>query len=118
LLTKSDRPKVLTGQTIRQMTGCGNLYVTINGNGLPTEVFATLGKNGGCSRCQNEALTRAISIGLRYGVPIQEYIDQLRGIQCPSPNLWPEGERVLSCPDAIARVLMRYIESGEDVHTT
>lgn len=92
---------------MRKGTGCGNLYITVNWNGSknPIEVFAYLGKNGGCTRCQNEALTRAITVGLKYGVPIREYIDELRGIQCSNPNMWPKADRTLSCPDAIAKAV-------------
>ncbi len=107
-MPKAPRPKTLTGVTVKKVTGCGNLYVTINSNGKPLELFASLGKNGGCTRCQNEALTRAISLGLRYGVPAQEFIDQLSGIQCPNANMWPEDARTLSCPDAIARALQEF----------
>jgi ribonucleoside-diphosphate reductase alpha chain len=107
-LSKTQRPKTLSGITVRQTTGCGHLYITINSNGKPLELFASLGKNGGCTRCQNEALTRAISLGLRYGVPVKEFIEQLQGIQCPNANMWPESERTLSCPDAIARALQEY----------
>jgi len=105
---KEARPKKLEGVTVRKITGCGDLYITINSNGRPLEVFAFLGKNGGCTRCQNEALTRAITLGLRYGVPVEEFIEQLKGLQCPNANLWPESERTLSCPDAIARALEEF----------
>lgn len=106
---KQERPKVVEGQTPRRTTGCGHLYVTVNThNGTPLEVFAHLGKNGGCARAQNEALTRAITLGLRYGVPVAEFVEELKDIRCSSPNLWPEEERALSCADAIARVLRDY----------
>jgi len=103
---KQKRLKELTGKTVKVLTGCGNLYITLNkdGNGL-FEVFATLGKAGGCANCQNEALTRAITLGLRCGISKEEYIRELKGIQCPSPRMFPEEDRVLSCPDAIARTM-------------
>jgi len=105
-LEKTERPKVLMGRTIKKVTGCGNLYVTVNKDGdRLLEVFATLGKNGGCSMCQNEALTRAITLGLKHGVPVQEFVSELSDLRCPSPYMWPEEDRTLSCPDAIARVL-------------
>jgi len=102
----TERPRVLTGKTIKKKTGCGNLYVTVNRNGTGVyEVFASLGKNGGCTRCMNEALTRAITLGLKYGVPVEEFVNELSGLRCPNPCMWPEEERTLSCPDAVARVL-------------
>ena len=104
---KTRRPKETQGICIRKMTGCGKLYVTTGeAEGKLLEIFASLGKAGGCAKAQLEALTRSISLGLKYGVPLEEYIDELIGIRCPSPNLIgnPE-EEVLSCIDAIAKVL-------------
>lgn len=104
------RPKTLEGKTYKITTGCGNLYISVNMNeGKPFEVFAKLGKSGGCSSCFTEGLTRAISIGLRAGVPIEEYYDHLKDIQCISPT-FSEGENIKSCPDAIAKVIKEFIE--------
>jgi len=106
-LTKRERPKELQSKTTRQKTGCGNLYVTVcyDEQGRPFEVFATLGRAGGCAASQNEALTRAITLGLRCGVAPEEYVKELVDIRCPSPIMFPEEERILSCADAIAKVL-------------
>jgi len=112
-LTKKERPKILDSITEQVTTGCGHLYVTIGFDketGSPMEVFAALGKAGGCSNCFNESLTRAISVGLKYGVPLEEYVDELKGHQCPSSNLWPEAERILSCPDGMAKVLNGHVK--------
>jgi ribonucleoside-diphosphate reductase alpha chain len=104
-----DRPKVLDGKTHRVTTGCGKLYVSVNmDDGKVFEVFAKLGKAGGCSACNTEALTRTISIGIRAGVDIGEYYHTLLGISCNSPAL-DEGVRILSCPDAIAQVIKSYL---------
>ena len=113
-MEKRDRPQWVLGVTRRVSTGCGNLYVIVNYmDGGIGEVFAKLGKAGGCASCQLEALTKSITFGLRYGVPLKVYTDHLEGIQCPNPN-WDSGKQVLSCPDAIAKVLkevsLEYIE--------
>ena len=115
-LAKKDRPKTLEGSTSKIGTGCGSLYVTVAGdNGFePMEVFAHLGKAGGCSNCQNEALTRVISLGLRYGVPVQEYIEALRGIRCPNPYMVNSDKQCLSCPDGIATALEEYISEDTE----
>lgn len=103
---KTPRPKELDSKTVRIKTYCGNMYVTVSEHeGNPFEIFATLGKAGGCMNANMEALTRAITTGLRYGVPLQEYIDELKDIRCPTPVMFPEEDRVLSCADAIAKVL-------------
>lgn len=108
-MEKIKRPESLDSVTVRKITGCGNLYVTLTFyEGRVLEVFAWLGKSGGCAACQTEAMTRAISLGLRYGVPIEDYIKGLKGIQCPSPYMFPEEDRTLSCPDAIAKVMEEY----------
>lgn len=104
-----ERPKVAEGKTHKINTGCGSIYVTVNQvDGKAFEVFAKLGKSGGCSACTTEALTRSISIGLRAGVELEEYYKTLKGISCNAPAL-DEGVKVLSCPDAIAQVIFLYL---------
>ena len=108
---KKVRPKAIEGLTEMVDTGCGHLYVTVNFvENKPFEIFARLGKVGSCGYCQMEALTRAISRGLRYDVPIDEYIKQLEEIKCPSSTI-SNGEKIMSCADAIAKVLKKHIKN-------
>ncbi|MEE8420279.1 MAG: TSCPD domain-containing protein, partial [Dehalococcoidales bacterium] len=96
-------------------TGCGNRYITGNSDepGI-CEVFAHLGKAGGCATAQLEATCRLISLALRAGVEVDVMARQLRGIRCPS-IAFGEGRAVLSCADAIAIVLEQHISGGEAV---
>ena len=104
-----ERAKSLPGETHKMATGCGTLYITVNKDGDEVfEVFAKLGKAGGCSACNTEALTRAISIGLRAGVELGEYYHTLVNISCQSPN-YADGVKIASCPDAIAQVIKGYM---------
>jgi len=103
------RPQVVFGINVKVVTGCGNMYIQLNWyKGKLNELFAFLGKSGGCAICQSEALTRSISLGLRSGVSIDDYIEQNLSIRCPNPVFFPKDKEVLSCPDAIAKTLRKY----------
>ncbi|MBC7195256.1 MAG: TSCPD domain-containing protein, partial [Caldisericia bacterium] len=108
------RPKITYGATIKMKTGCGNLYVTINEdeNGI-CEVFSTLGKAGGCAASQTEAISRLVSLALRSGVSPEPIIEQLKGIRCPNP-IWQDGEKILSCADAIAKAIEIYLSMSKE----
>jgi len=108
-LAPRKRPKVTRGVTERVNTGCGYIYVTVNfDNRGISEVFSTLGKAGGCAAAQLEAISRLTSLALRSGIDIDSLVKHLRGIRCPS-IAWEQGHAILSCADAIASVLEKYI---------
>jgi ribonucleoside-diphosphate reductase alpha chain len=111
-LAPRKRPKVTTGVTERVNTGCGYIYVTVNfDNRGISEVFSTLGKAGGCAAAQLEAISRLTSVALRSGIDVDSIVKHLRGIRCPS-IAWEQGHAILSCADAIASVLEKYIKEG------
>jgi ribonucleoside-diphosphate reductase alpha chain len=110
-ITPRPRPVRTTGVTELISTGCGKLYVTVNQDedGF-CEVFAQMGKTGGCASSQIESTGRLISLALRSGVHIEAIVKQINGIRCPH-SMWQNGRQVLSCPDAIAQVLSQVSET-------
>jgi len=111
-----ERPSTTFGVTERVKTGEGYLYVTINEDerGL-CEVFTTIGKAGGSAAAQSEAISRLISLALRAGIEPREIVKQLKGISGPTPVWDGNGGQILSTPDAIGKVLERYIENREQL---
>ncbi len=110
------RPEVTQGITQKVKIGCGNLYITVNydENGI-CEVFTNLGRAGGCPS-QSEATSRLISQALRSGMDVDVLVDQLRGIRCHSTLRKGGDVKVLSCPDAIGRVLQKVARmQSEDI---
>lgn len=108
--TPRKRPRITRGLTERVNTGEGMLYITINEDmDGPCEIFTTIGKHGGNAAAQSEAISRLISLCLRCGIDAKSIIKQLKGIAGPSP-VWDDGQLILSTPDAIGKVLERYLE--------
>jgi len=116
-LTPRQRPTETKGAITKVSTGCGSLYITVayDDKGI-FEVFATLGKSGGCASAQLEATCRLITLALRSGVDVASVVKQLQGIRCPN-IAWESGKSILSCADAIAGVLEKHIsgDSGKGV---
>jgi ribonucleoside-diphosphate reductase alpha chain len=91
-------------------TGMGNLYVTINEiEGKPFEIFAILGKSGQSVTAKTEAIGRLVSTALQHGIPMEKLIEQLLGIS-GSSQILQTGGSVLSIPDAIGKVMTRYLK--------
>lgn len=106
------RKHKLAGTTYKVKTGCGTMYITINeDDNVPFEVFATMGKAGGCAASQIETIGRLISLGLRNKVKIEDVIRQMQGICCHSA-ITAESQSILSCADAIAKTLKKYMEEN------
>jgi ribonucleoside-diphosphate reductase alpha chain len=93
-------------------TGCGKLFVIMNDDEYgPREVFANMGKAGGCASSNTEALGRLISLALKKGAAVSEIVEQLKGIRCHVPY-GLGANATLSCADAIGKALERRYMTG------
>jgi ribonucleoside-diphosphate reductase alpha chain len=117
---REKRPKVI-GPTEKFETSYGSVFVTTNVisegelEGTPYEVFIQHGKSGAVINSYTEALGRLISISLQHGVPVEEIVDQLRGIKADIS--FDNGRKILSVPDGVAQIMEEYFinrKKGED----
>ncbi len=108
-----ERPgPVIFGKTIKEHTPWGSIYVTLNFDADgPFEVFITVGKSGSELTAMMEALSRIISIGLRSGCRLEDFIDTLKGLS--GKEVWmfdyDEQKVVRSLPDAAALLLEKLL---------
>jgi ribonucleoside-diphosphate reductase alpha chain len=110
--TRPARPQLLSGETQRMDTGCGRLFVIMNDDEYgPREVFANMGKAGGCAASNTEALGRLISLAFKKGASPAEVVEHLKGIRCHVPyGMGPNA--TLSCADAIGKAIERRYVAG------
>ncbi|HEY7161558.1 MAG TPA: hypothetical protein VH815_09880 [Acidobacteriota bacterium] len=112
-----NRPKILTGQTIRVRTPIGTLFVTLNENEEhhPFELFLNTGKCGSDITADAEAIGRLCSILLRLPSPVSELeriqliITHLDGIS-GSKDVHDGNIQIRSVPDAVAAALRKYLD--------
>jgi ribonucleoside-diphosphate reductase alpha chain len=110
------RPHSLKGATYRMETPIGTAFITVNEttDAEPFEVFVQVGKAGSDTMAVAEALGRLISLTLRLPSPmsprrrLEEVISQLAHIGGSQPMGFGAA-KVLSLPDALARVIAEHI---------
>ena len=111
------RPFMVEGVTYQSETPVGKTFITINHNekNEPFEVFITVGKSGSDVTAMADALGRMISLNLRINgtlAPrerIRQVVAQLIGIG-GARSIGFGAQKVLSLPDAVAKVLSRHFE--------
>jgi len=109
---KKPKPKKRPGVTYKVDCGCGGLFVTVTEvEGLVCDVFATLGKAGGCTASLMQALGRITSKAAQNGLDINVIIKQLSGIGCHQPVIG--GAK--SCVDAMAIALTQHMEGKTEL---
>lgn len=113
------RPNKLVADTHVLETGNGKLYVIVSKhNGKPVEIFMNMGKSGQLFNVFTESLGRVISIALQHGVPMEEIIKTMMGINSDRPTWFRFDEtdqkpvQILSIPDGLAKLLQRFYTNG------
>ena len=121
MMDARERPaRSLPSQTERIRTELGNLYLTVtfDEDERPFELFGWIGKTGSFGHGMTELACRMLSLHLRCGTPIEEIIEQCRGIRdmTPTPNVQDDGTIVWNTGvgDAIAQVLRKYSEENPE----
>ena len=106
----------IPSKTVKIKFGCGTFAFTIGTvDGEPRELFLHLGRNGSCSKCILEGVSRLVGLALRYGLPLSEICDELtadarhNGLSC-SNGIWYEGDFKTSCLDALGKELRTYVK--------
>ena len=98
------------------------MTVSTDEDGEPFEVFGTGWARAGQLPATGvtELACRLISLHLRRGTPVEEIIEQIRGIQEMKPfaNLLPDGTSVwvLGLGDAIAHILKGFVQGAKETH--
>lgn len=102
--------------TLAQRVGsCGTIYcIFVEGTeGEFKRLFikGAMGKNTPCGEAWLEPIAKILTFALRRslfeGSVDRGIIRQLRGVRCN--NIAPNGDHITSCPDAIAKILTRYL---------
>ena len=99
--------EVLSGKTSHVGTPCGILHLTLNRveDGEIVEVFAKLGRNRTCVRCMLGGMSAIIGKAIRYGVPVEEIGEELKGCGCGN-TFWFGGKLYESCYDYIGKQIL------------
>ena len=95
------RPTSLLTESHEVQVGCGTLYVTISQTHEKyREIYAQLGKTGGCARCFTEVISTLVTEALNNRTPLEKVIHQFEGVRCPSDSGF-----LPSCPVAMGKIM-------------
>jgi len=87
------------------------MYITINNvAGQVVEVFAHIGKSGGCVKAQTESLCVTISKALHAGADAKDVAKGLVGVRCNEPTMKRGKPHILSCSDAIGKAILFFYD--------
>lgn len=107
-----DNEHGMSARRFRVPTPLGIMNVFVSElEGQPFEVFIVFGKAGSDTTAFAESIGRLLSLSLRCGIPLNLLVEQLKGIGGRSAIGFGE-KRVLSVPDALAKLLERHYLSS------
>ena len=101
--------------TTRIQSLCGKMYVTqcYDENGRHCNTFLSgMGKAGGCSACQHQAIARLITYAFEIGGSYMGVAKALKDLQCNQP-FTDKGVRFKSCMDAIGSLFEEKRETAD-----
>jgi ribonucleoside-diphosphate reductase alpha chain len=112
---KRSTPEFAVGTRVRKETGCGKLYVHVYSDteDKEIEIFADLGKGGGCPAAFTEGVGRMSSLALKHGASIEEVRDELLGIKCPKEKGFGR-YYVASCIDGMGKAIHDYVANRDE----
>ena len=104
---KRPTPTEAWGMRVRKKADVGHVYTSVfrDADGMPVEVFVTIGKTGGYVAGAAEVTGRLASRALKYGASLEEIASDLVGISCGTPYGIGQ-DSVLSAFDAVGKSLM------------
>lgn len=109
-LTRQKLPTERSGKTHKVVIGGRAVYITTGEypDGSLGEIFIRLDREGGELRVY-DCLAIAVSIGLQYGVPLEEYIKKLRYQQMEPRGVTSNPNEIPMC-SSISDYLAKWLE--------
>lgn len=111
---KRPTPQEAWGMRVRKKADVGHVYTSVfrDTDGVPVEVFVTIGKTGGYIAGAAEVTGRLASRALKYGAPLEEVASDLVGIACGTPY-GLGANSVLSAFDAVGKSLIEIAKAKQ-----
>jgi hypothetical protein len=100
------------GKLVKEGTVCGILSAMIykEDNNILDIATKTNYRNN-CNMAFLEAISKSIKIGIKNGVKISEYVNELQHMPCNDSNKF-QGDSLESCPNALSIILSQFEENS------
>ena len=113
-MPRKKRKEVLAGETIKAVTECGGMYLTLNKQDDELfEVRMEMGKSGNCVKSLLHVIAVLYSVLLQSDVESEDLIkaikNHLLGVSCGN-HFMLKGRKHPSCLDWVARVILKELK--------